>query len=81
MTRLTIDVLNPKDEALLLAILETFKKQKIIRLAKKEVLEIENDSLSMPGSPLTEAELNQAIETAEKEPSLSYEEVKHHFKA
>lgn len=81
MVRLTIDVVNPKEEALFLAILETFKKQNIIRFRKKETIDIEKENFALPGRAMTLEELDNEIETAEKGKDVSYEEMRKYFDA
>lgn len=79
MLRLTIDV-NPNQEALFLAILETFKNQNVIKLKKKEIVKINSDSHSFPGSPMTQKELGKILEESQNQPSISYEKISRLFK-
>jgi hypothetical protein len=79
MVRLTIDVVNPKEEALFLAILETFKNQKVIRLRKKEIIDVEKENFALPGRAMTQDELDNEIEIAEQGKDVSYEEMRKYF--
>lgn len=79
MTRLTIDILNSKEEALFMSILEAFKKQKVIRLKKEKIPKTASENYAMPGSPMTEEELEKIVDKAEKGIPMTYEQIKHRF--
>ena len=69
MTRLIIDILDEGDKASILKKLDEFRGKHWIRYSRFS-------AAGLPGSPMTDQELNEMIGEAENSPSLSVEAFK-----
>jgi hypothetical protein len=76
MGSISFQILNEKDIEMVMGVLKAFADNNVIRILD----EGDNDSIALPGPPLTDEQWIKYIENAESEPSVSGEEMRVIFK-
>ncbi len=77
MGNISVQVIDEKDYQMMMSVLKEFADKNIIRILEEEN---DEDSIALPGPPLTDEQWVKYIEKAEAEPSLSEAEMRTIFK-